>query len=42
MGDTRAGEWHLLDYDSDPVPADVAGLDPVIKHYVDIALAMST
>jgi hypothetical protein len=42
MGDTRAGEWHLLDYDSDPVPADVAGLDPVIKHYEDIALAMST
>jgi len=42
MSDTRAGEWHLLGYDSDPVPADVAGLDPVIKHYVDIALAMTT
>jgi hypothetical protein len=42
MGATRPGEWQLLDYDSDPVPADVAGLDPVIKHYEDIALAMST
>jgi len=42
MGATRAGEWHLLDHDTDPVPADVAGLDPVIKHYEDIALAMST
>lgn len=42
MSDARAGQWPLLGYDSDPVPADEAGLNPVIKHYEDLALAMTT
>lgn len=42
MSAARGGEWHLLGYDADPVPAEASGLDAVIKHYEDIALAMET
>ncbi|WP_369374208.1 hypothetical protein AB1046_08320 [Promicromonospora sp. Populi] len=42
MTEVRAGEWQLLDYDSDPVPAAVGDLDPVIKHYEAIAEVMTT
>ncbi|WP_275001601.1 hypothetical protein [Promicromonospora iranensis] len=42
MSAVRGGDWHLLGYDTDPVPAEPSGLDVVIKHYEDIALAMET
>ncbi|MEU4364751.1 hypothetical protein [Promicromonospora sp. NPDC023987] len=42
MSAVRGGDWHLLGYDTDPVPAEASGLDVVIKHYEDIALAMET
>ncbi|MFI2365266.1 hypothetical protein [Promicromonospora sp. NPDC019610] len=42
MSAARVGEWHLLDYDDDPVPAEASGLDAVIKHYKDIAEMMTT
>ena len=42
MSAARVGEWHLLDYDDDPVPAEASGLDAVIKHYKEIAEIMTT
>ncbi|MFD6447756.1 hypothetical protein ACFWEJ_21820 [Promicromonospora sp. NPDC060204] len=42
MSAARVGEWHLLDYDDDPVPAEASGLDAVIKHYKEIAEMMTT
>lgn len=42
MSAVRGGDWHLLGYDTDPVPAEPSGLDVVIKHYEDITLAMET
>jgi len=42
MSAARVGEWHLLDYDDDPVPAEPSGLDAVIKHYQEIAEMMTT
>lgn len=42
MSAVRGGEWQLLGYETDPVPADGPGLQPVIDHYVKIALAMET
>ncbi len=42
MSAARVGEWHLLDYDDDPVSAEASGLDAVIKHYKDIAEMMTT
>ena len=42
MSAVRGGDWHLLGYDKDPVPAEASGLDGVIKHYEDITLAMET
>ncbi|WP_020014345.1 hypothetical protein [Promicromonospora sukumoe] len=42
MSAARVGEWHLLDYDDDPVPAEASGLDAVIKHYKEITEMMTT
>lgn len=42
MSAVRGGDWHLLDYDSDPVPAEATGLDAVIKHYESITTQMET
>ena len=42
MSAVRGGDWHLRGHEADPVPADAAGLQPVIDHYVEIALAMET
>ncbi|MCF4121050.1 hypothetical protein L1785_08650 [Antribacter sp. KLBMP9083] len=42
MSAARVGEWHLLDYDEDPVPAEASGLDAVIRHYKEIAESMTT
>jgi hypothetical protein len=42
MSAARVGEWHLLDYDDDPVPAEASGLNAVIKHYKEIAQMMHT
>lgn len=40
MSAARTGEWHLLGYDTDPVPAEVSGLDEVIAHYKKLSDAM--
>ncbi|GAA2231149.1 hypothetical protein GCM10010413_31260 [Promicromonospora sukumoe] len=42
MSAARVGEWQLLDYDDDPVPAEPSGLDAVIRHYKKIAETMTT
>ncbi|PUB23583.1 hypothetical protein C8K30_111181 [Promicromonospora sp. AC04] len=42
MSAARVGEWHLLDHDDDPVPAEASGLDAVIRHYKEIAEMMTT
>ncbi|MFE7506889.1 hypothetical protein [Promicromonospora sp. NPDC057488] len=42
MSAARVGEWHLLDHDDDPVPAEASGLDAVIRHYKAIADMMTT
>ncbi|MBL0886556.1 hypothetical protein [Myceligenerans indicum] len=41
MSAVRDGRWDLLGYDSDPVPAAAEGLDEIIRHYQDIAAAMT-
>lgn len=41
MTSVRTGEWHLLGYDTDPVPASDSDLDPVIKHYRELTDAMA-
>ena len=42
MSAVRGGDWHLLDYGSDPVPAEASGLDEVIRHYESITTQMET
>lgn len=42
MSAVRGGDWHLLGYDSDPVPAEASGLDEVIRHYESITTQMET
>ena len=42
MSAARVGQWDLLGYDDDPVPAKASGLDEVIKHYKEIADMMHT
>lgn len=41
MSAARAGQWDLLGYDSDPVPADGSELTGLISHYTKIADAMT-
>lgn len=42
MVSPRTGRWDLLGHDSDPVPPAETDLDPVVKHYRDVAEAMTT
>ncbi|WP_454857982.1 hypothetical protein [Promicromonospora soli] len=42
MSSVRGGDWPLLDYDTDPVPAEASGLDEVIRHYESITTQMET
>nr|BFF21553.1 hypothetical protein GCM10025730_50740 [Promicromonospora thailandica] len=42
MSAARDGDWHLLGYDTDPVPAEASGLDDVIRHYETITTQMET
>lgn len=42
MSAVRGGDWPLLGYDSDPVPAEASGLDEVIRHYESITTQMET
>lgn len=41
MSAARAGQWDLLGFDSDPVPADGSELTGLIRHYKNIADAMT-
>lgn len=37
----RTADWHLLNYDSDPVPKSGEDIDPVLEHYNAVSSALA-